>query len=61
MFSVPLIVAINKIDKHNADVTRTKSTLYGLGLDEDNTAFVPISALKVKYQVAEVIVFHLLN
>ena len=45
---VPLIVAINKIDKSNADVEKTRNMLQGVGLNDDNTAFVPISALKVR-------------
>ena len=45
---VPIIVAINKIDKHDANVERVKKGLseYGLAPEEwgGNTIFVPVSA-----------------
>jgi translation initiation factor IF-2 len=46
--NVPIIVAINKIDKPGADVERTKRTLAQIGINLEghggDTQFVPISA-----------------
>lgn len=44
---MPIIVAINKIDKDNADVDAAMEMIYDLGIDLDDTPIVPISALKV--------------
>ncbi len=47
---VPIIVAINKIDKPGADIDRTKQSLLELNLVPEewggNTVMVPISAKK---------------
>ncbi|XP_075223031.1 mitochondrial translation initiation factor 2 isoform X2 [Lycorma delicatula] len=47
---VPIIVAINKIDKHQADIERTKRMLLERGIQLEDSGgdvqFVPISALK---------------
>ena len=57
---MPLVVAINKIDRPGADVERTKSMLAELGVvTEDrggDTVAVAISALKVRISFTEM--FH---
>ncbi|TET38458.1 MAG: translation initiation factor IF-2 [Planctomycetota bacterium] len=48
--NVPIIVALNKVDKANANVMRTKQQLAGLGLSPPdwggNTEMIEVSALK---------------
>lgn len=52
LFSVPMIIAINKIDAPNADIDRTQHMLLEHGIQVEqmggDTQAVPISALKHK-------------
>ena len=44
---MPLVVAVNKIDKENADVDTTLLMLEEVRIDIETTPIVQISALKV--------------
>ena len=45
--AVPIVVAVNKIDKENADVDTTLLMLEEVRIDIETTPIVQISALKV--------------
>jgi translation initiation factor IF-2 len=61
---VPIVVAVNKVDKPNANVDRVKQQLSEYGLTPEdwggNTQFIPVSA-KQKTGIAELLEMVLLN
>jgi translation initiation factor IF-2 len=62
--NVPIVVAVNKVDKPNANVDRVKQQLSEYGLTPEdwggNTQFIPVSA-KQKTGIAELLEMVLLN